>query len=139
MCSICGIIDFENSGNLKLKILQNMNSTMKSRGPDDSGFLSCNFAAFAHNRLSVMDIERGKQPMTRTVDGNRYTIIYNGEIACVVFDGEVVIRRFYYDEELDLNILQADNPDYPPVIIPGDKDDDLFLVGKIIYVLAEVK
>ena len=80
MCSICGIIDFENSGNLKLKILQNMNSTMKSRGPDDSGFLSCNFAAFAHNRLSVMDIERGKQPMTRTVGGNRYTIIYNGEI-----------------------------------------------------------
>ena len=80
MCSICGIIDFENSGNLKNKILQNMNSTMKSRGPDDSGFLTCNFAAFAHNRLSVMDIERGKQPMTRTVGDNKYTIIYNGEI-----------------------------------------------------------
>ena len=78
-------------------------------------------------------------PENSTVFVSKENIIYNGEIACVVFDGEVVIRRFYYDEELDLNILQADNPDYPPVIIPGDKDDDLFLVGKIIYVLVEVK
>ncbi len=80
MCSICGIIDFENSGNLNLKTLQNMNQTMKSRGPDDDGFLSCSFAAFAHNRLAVMDVEKGKQPMSRTYGGYRYTIIYNGEI-----------------------------------------------------------
>lgn len=80
MCSICGIIDFENSGNLNLKTLQNMNQTMKSRGPDDDGFLSCSFAAFAHNRLAVMDVEKGRQPMSRTYCGNRYTIIYNGEI-----------------------------------------------------------
>ena len=80
MCSICGIIDFETQGNLNTKILENMNSTMKSRGPDDNGFLSCRFAAFAHNRLAVMDVEKGKQPMTRTYGGNAYTIIYNGEI-----------------------------------------------------------
>ncbi|MBQ5910649.1 MAG: asparagine synthase (glutamine-hydrolyzing) [Clostridia bacterium] len=80
MCSICGIIDFETKGNLNTQILENMNSTMKSRGPDDNGFLSCQFAAFAHNRLAVMDVEKGKQPMTRTFDGNTYTIIYNGEI-----------------------------------------------------------
>lgn len=80
MCSICGMIDFENSGKLNTNILENMNNTMKSRGPDDSGFLSCPFAVFAHNRLSVMDVEKGKQPMSITFEGNRYTIIYNGEI-----------------------------------------------------------
>lgn len=80
MCSICGMIDFENSGKLDTKILENMNKTLKSRGPDDSGFLSCCFAVFAHNRLSVMDVEKGKQPMSITFEGNRYTIIYNGEI-----------------------------------------------------------
>lgn len=80
MCSICGIIDFENSGSLNMKTLQNMNDTMKSRGPDDNGFFGCSFGVFAHNGLSVKGIERAKQPMSIEFGGNLYTIIFNGEI-----------------------------------------------------------
>ena len=80
MCSICGMIDFENSNNLNLNILEKMGATMKHRGPDESGHVLTSFAAFQHNRLSVMDIEKGKQPMSAFFQGKKYTIIYNGEI-----------------------------------------------------------
>lgn len=80
MCSICGMIDFENPNSLDLQILKNMNITMKHRGPDDTGFSFCSFAAFAHNRLAVMDPENGRQPMSATYQGRKYTIIYNGEV-----------------------------------------------------------
>ncbi len=80
MCSICGMIDFENPNSLDLQILKSMNGTMKHRGPDDTGFCVCSFAAFAHNRLAVMDPENGSQPMSVTYQGKKYTIIYNGEV-----------------------------------------------------------
>ncbi|MBO7217246.1 MAG: asparagine synthase (glutamine-hydrolyzing), partial [Clostridia bacterium] len=41
---------------------------------------SNDYAIFQHNRLSVIDPENGMQPMTRFFRGNKYTIIYNGEI-----------------------------------------------------------
>ena len=80
MCSICGMIDFEDSTNLDENILLKMNATMKNRGPDETGFFGSRFALFAHNRLSVMDPENGKQPMTVNYEGFLYTIIYNGEV-----------------------------------------------------------
>ena len=33
-----------------------------------------------HKRLSVVDIENGKQPMSFKYNGNTYTIVYNGQI-----------------------------------------------------------
>lgn len=80
MCSICGMIDFENENLLDVHTLETMSKTMTSRGPDDSGIIKNSFAVFAHNRLSVMDPEKGKQPMRINYKGNKYTIIYNGEI-----------------------------------------------------------
>ena len=80
MCSICGMIDFRNKNNLDVKVLSEMSLTMKKRGPDDSGIISGDFYSFAHNRLSVMDPEKAKQPMTVKYQGTSYTIIYNGEI-----------------------------------------------------------
>ncbi len=78
MCSICGMIDFNNRPNT-VELLA-MSHTMKSRGPDESGLKCGSFYAFAHNRLSVMDPESSKQPMTVEYQGLRYTIIYNGEV-----------------------------------------------------------
>ena len=80
MCSICGLIDFKNTDNLNSQILEKMGKTMKHRGPDESGQILTPFASFQHNRLSVMDIENGKQPMSAVFKGQKYTIIYNGEI-----------------------------------------------------------
>lgn len=78
MCSVCGMIDFYNTPDVKL--VNEMGSVMKRRGPDDTDVFSDGVAALHHNRLSVMDPENGKQPMSAEYNGRKYVIVYNGEI-----------------------------------------------------------
>lgn len=80
MCSICGIIDFHNRENMNMEIVENMGQSMKHRGPDESDIFACENCILQHNRLSVMDVENGHQPMTVWHNNRRYTIVYNGEI-----------------------------------------------------------
>ncbi|MGE4484833.1 MAG: asparagine synthase (glutamine-hydrolyzing) [Oscillospiraceae bacterium] len=80
MCSICGIIDFLNSENASLPLAEKMGSVMGLRGPDMSASFADGPVAFHHNRLAVVDVLNGTQPMTRTFRGHDYTIVYNGEI-----------------------------------------------------------
>lgn len=78
MCSICGILG--GSGLESEKIIKEMNATMKNRGPDQSGIFRDGDIHLAHNRLAIIDVENGRQPMTRVYGGVSYTIVYNGEI-----------------------------------------------------------
>ncbi len=78
MCSICGILG--GSGYDTEKVLNDMNSCLKKRGPDQSGIFNEGDIYLAHNRLAIIDVENGTQPMTRVYDGVSYTIVYNGEI-----------------------------------------------------------
>ncbi len=80
MCSICGLADFHKPIENKLEKIQKMNSVLKHRGIDDDGIAKFKYGSLAHNRLSIMDIENGKQPMKAYKNGYSYTIIYNGEI-----------------------------------------------------------
>jgi asparagine synthase (glutamine-hydrolysing) len=57
-----------------------MSGTMSHRGPDQSGVYGYGASSLAHNRLSIIDLENGIQPMTAVVRGSRYTIVYNGEL-----------------------------------------------------------
>lgn len=78
MCSICGIL----GGNTEntVEILGTMGAVMKNRGPDQSGVYVNGNVALGHNRLAIIDIENGIQPMTRKYMGREYTIVYNGEL-----------------------------------------------------------
>ena len=80
MCSICGEVSFKEPLSLNKNTIEKMNSTMKHRGPDESDIFSGEHVIFGHNRLSVMDIERGHQPMSVIYGNKKYTIVYNGEI-----------------------------------------------------------
>jgi asparagine synthase (glutamine-hydrolysing) len=80
MCSISGTIDFIHSENNQQEIVQRMGKVLSHRGPDQEGVFVNDQVAFWHNRLSIMDVEKGLQPMIRTYQGSRYVIIYNGEI-----------------------------------------------------------
>lgn len=79
MCSIGGEIDFINDLGVK-DYHYAMIDTMKRRGPDDDDVYSCENAVLLHARLAVIDVERGKQPMSFIYNGSLYTIVYNGEI-----------------------------------------------------------
>ncbi|MBR2906879.1 MAG: asparagine synthase (glutamine-hydrolyzing) [Clostridia bacterium] len=80
MCSIAGILNMRSMREVSAEEMRRMGETMKHRGPDQSG--ACFFAggAFQQNRLAVMDVENGKQPMSAEWAGKRYTIVYNGEV-----------------------------------------------------------
>ena len=80
MCSICGEVDFISSSDKRYDTVKKMNVVMKHRGPDESDIFIDNHACLGHNRLSVMDIENGHQPMSVIYGNKKYTIVYNGEI-----------------------------------------------------------
>ncbi len=85
MCSISGFINFrenyikaspETSEATAIKMAQ----VQRHRGPDALNSWVGEHAAFSHARLAVVDIEGGKQPMKRTVQGYDFVITYNGEL-----------------------------------------------------------
>ena len=51
---------------------------MSHRGPDQSAVISNMHAVFGHNRLSIIDLEAGPQPLVS--ECKRYILVYNGEI-----------------------------------------------------------
>lgn len=77
MCSICGIFNFDSDVD---KTAKEMSDRMIHRGPDSSDIFFENGVCLCHNRLAVMDIEGGKQPMSIFHNSKKYTIVYNGEI-----------------------------------------------------------
>jgi len=76
MCGIAGIIGREYRE--KNKVVEKMTDMMIHRGPDDEGFYCDNDVALGMRRLSIIDLEKGKQPIF-SEDGN-LVIIFNGEI-----------------------------------------------------------
>lgn len=81
MCGFCGMCSMAQDLRRQTALLENMQKTLRRRGPDQNGQLITEpHCAMAHQRLSVIDVEYGRQPMTRTEKGETYTIVYNGEL-----------------------------------------------------------
>ena len=59
MCGIFGII----SPGLTRDQLEKATSTLTHRGPDDSGLFYNDGVGLGHRRLSIIDIEGGRQPI----------------------------------------------------------------------------
>ncbi len=76
MCGIAGIITGNYDLREKKPLLERVSSTLKMRGPDAKGEYVTKNTALIHRRLSVIDVERGAQPM----HFGKYVIVYNGEI-----------------------------------------------------------
>lgn len=74
MCGICGIYGIKDEA-----LVKRMVSSLRHRGPDDSGIYTDDNISLGHARLSVIDLtERGRQPMSNE-DGNIWLSV-NGEI-----------------------------------------------------------
>ncbi len=80
MCGICGQISFCRNLNDYTEYFYNMQNKLISRGPDQHGEYFSPDAVLMHRRLAVIDIDRGKQPMTYAVGNEIFTICYNGEL-----------------------------------------------------------
>lgn len=76
MCGIAGILTPSIDLRDKKPMIENISKTLKMRGPDAKGEYITPSAALIHRRLSVIDIEKGSQPMRF----GKYIIVYNGEL-----------------------------------------------------------
>ncbi|MBL7085736.1 MAG: asparagine synthase (glutamine-hydrolyzing) [Candidatus Cloacimonetes bacterium] len=77
MCGICGLINL-NKKRIRKSDLVNFNKSFIHRGPDESGIYINKNIGLAMNRLSIIDLETGSQPML-SKDRNK-VIVFNGEI-----------------------------------------------------------
>ena len=76
MCGIAGIVS-EDSKKYKNNI-EKMLKSLSHRGPDERGVFYFNNCVLAHTRLSIVDLQTGKQPMLSGC--NNIGITFNGEI-----------------------------------------------------------
>jgi len=77
MCGIFGIINF-NDKSVSPDIISGMRRTLSHRGPDHSGIYEEPGLALGTNRLAVIDLITGNQPIFN--EKRDLVIVYNGEI-----------------------------------------------------------
>ncbi len=78
MCSIFAILNIEGDSQALRELALRQSRLMRHRGPDWSGSHTCEGAVLAHERLAIVDINTGAQPLL-SPDGKQ-SLAVNGEI-----------------------------------------------------------
>ena len=110
MCGIAGWVSFKHDLTQHRAELEAMTETQRLRGPDAGGVWIERHAGLGHRRLSVIDLEGGKQPMSTETDTGSVALTYSGEVYnftslrndlearghkfCTRSDTEVVLRGY---------------------------------------------
>ncbi|MFF4413318.1 asparagine synthase (glutamine-hydrolyzing) [Streptosporangium sp. NPDC001559] len=80
MCGIAGWVDFSRDLTKEGEVLRAMTATMARRGPDAEGFWLAEHVALGHRRLSIIDLDGGRQPMVIEDGSARHAVLtYSGE------------------------------------------------------------
>ncbi|MCV2885612.1 asparagine synthase B [Aestuariibacter sp. AA17] len=78
MCGIFGILDVKTDvTELRTQALE-LSKLLRHRGPDWSGIWNNNNAILCHERLAIVDVDNGAQPLTSR--NNNHILAVNGEI-----------------------------------------------------------
>lgn len=78
MCSILAILEIQGDpAELRARALR-LSKLQRHRGPDWSGIHATDRAILAHERLSIVDVHHGAQPLTN--DAGTHALAVNGEI-----------------------------------------------------------
>lgn len=77
MCGICGIA-FSDGRNVERDVLEEINNTLRHRGPDEAGYFFSEGIGLGIRRLKIIDLETGSQPIFN--EDQQICVVYNGEI-----------------------------------------------------------
>ncbi len=77
MCGICGSFDLSGAP-ADRDVLSRMTGALRHRGPDGDGLLIDGEVALGHRRLSIIDLDGGRQPLGN--EDGRLQVVFNGEI-----------------------------------------------------------
>ena len=78
MCSILGIFGIDSPAPDLRRTALDLSRRMRHRGPDWSGIWHNERAILAHERLAIVDVEHGAQPLISA--DNQVVLAVNGEI-----------------------------------------------------------
>jgi asparagine synthase (glutamine-hydrolysing) len=78
MCGIAGKFNFADGAPVSRDLIARMNVAQRHRGPDGCGEYFDRGVGLSHNRLSIIDVAGGHQPLSNE-DGTVW-IVFNGEI-----------------------------------------------------------
>jgi asparagine synthase (glutamine-hydrolysing) len=78
MCGICGQYNFLSGESADRAAIERATAKMVHRGPDDDGFYYSGPLGFGFRRLSIIDLQKGHQPMPDPE--GRVWVMLNGEI-----------------------------------------------------------
>jgi asparagine synthase (glutamine-hydrolysing) len=125
MCSILGILtsDDDDARSLRTRALE-LSRRQRHRGPDWSGVWASERALLVHERLAIVDVEHGAQPLV-SPDGRRVLAV-NGEI----YNHQELREGFDDDEFLTLSDCE--------VILPLWRRDGADMVGRLNGIFAFV-
>ena len=102
MCGIAGWVDFRSDLSDKNEIMKKMRQCISHRGPDSEGDFLDTHCCLSHTRLAVIDVEKGRQPMSY----GTYTIVYNGELYNTSeIRNELIKNGSVFDTNSDTEVL----------------------------------
>jgi len=105
MCGISGIINFSEKP-VDERLVRQMMSKIKHRGPDDEGVLIERNIGLGHVRLSIQDLSKaGHQPMFS--NDKRYSIIFNGEIYNFIELRKELENSYSFKTKTDTEVILA--------------------------------
>ncbi len=78
MCGICGILNFNTGDSPNEALLDEMCHSIRHRGPDDQGVFINGNVGLGVQRLAIIDIAGGHQPIPN--EDNSVVVAFNGEV-----------------------------------------------------------
>ncbi|MDH4071474.1 MAG: amidotransferase 1, exosortase A system-associated [Gammaproteobacteria bacterium] len=104
MCGITGIVDLRSERPVDQSVLRRMNGLLNHRGPDGDGFHYSPGVGLGHRRLSIIDLEGGKQPLYNE-DGS-VVVTFNGEIFNFMeIESELVSKGHTFRTRSDTEVI----------------------------------
>ncbi|MGL4225169.1 MAG: asparagine synthase B [Vibrio sp.] len=138
MCSIFGILDIKTDAAALRPVALEMSKKLRHRGPDWSGIYACDKAILAHERLAIVGLSSGAQPLYSpdrklilAVNGEIYNHKeirerYQGQYQFQTDSDCEVILALYRDKGVEL--LEELNGIFAFVLY--DEEKDQYLIGR---------
>ncbi|ANB11717.1 asparagine synthase (glutamine-hydrolyzing) 2 [Sugiyamaella lignohabitans] len=128
MCGICAFFRYPEAEEFKSKALQ-LSKRIRHRGPDWSGNFIANNTILAHERLAIVGLDTGAQPITSK--GEEFALAVNGEIY-----NHQALRKEFADYEFKTH---SDCEPIIPLYKKYGADAPKYLDGMFAFVLYDVK
>lgn len=138
MCSIFGVLDLKTDPVELRKQALECSRLMRHRGPDWSGVYAGEKAILAHERLSIVDVNTGAQPLYNAA--HTHVLAVNGEIYNHQLIREQLADRYAFqtgsDCEVILALYQEKGPEFLDELrgmfafILYDTEKDAYLIGR---------